>query len=881
MTTALVSASEPTVAGTGTAGSPAVPGASTASTPRDAARAVIGAVRSASTRVGRVARSFPVTLTVMTVFAVAELIAAALPGPLLDALSWAGTGVGPLADGHWWTPVTSLFFADSPLQFIFALAATGVLVGAAERLMGGARTALAFAATGVTGILAGIGLQWLGLVAGVPWVQSTEHLMAVTPFTGALGALAAASAFAGVLWRRRIRLMSLLVVGVFVLYAGQPTDLYRVLAVLAGTAMGELLVRLTDQERPIASWTRSSNREVRVLLASVVAAVGAGPVVALLSHGRFGLLAPFAELFATPATTPACATGVVSTHCLSAFSMSPIAGGAAVVFSLLPLGVLLVTAYGLVFGSRFALVIATVVNVVLAFCAAISFGLVSSLLDSGMGPLTGARGLHVATGLVIAAIVPLCVAVALVLARRRFTVMPSRRSVQRFAVIVTVTGAALAGLCLAVSWLGDAAVLAAATPFQVTVDIVSRFLPLRAAVALHTAGEPFAVWLVLHAVGPLFWAVVLVAALPPMLTMTAGSRAGDARAAQRLVRRGGDALAYMTTWTGNRYWFDDADIDAAADAHPDADDRTPRTAVAYRVINGIAITTGGPLGTPTCHEATLRRFARFCDDHGWVPVFYSIDGDLSQAVQSMGWRSMVVAEEAVILPQLWSTAGKKWQDVRSSANRAQRAGIRAVWTRHSELSPAQQTQLMEISDEWISGKDLPEMGFTLGGLDELRDPEVRLMLAVDEGGRIEAVTSWMPRYRDDMVVGWTLDFMRRRTDSINGIMEFVIAASAEQMRDDGAIEMSLSGAPLAHAGAGESRGALDGILARLSTTLEPMYGFRSLLRFKRKFQPEFRPMLMAYPDSAALPRIGVAIARAYAPELSWADAARFARGARG
>ena len=47
-----------------------------------------------------------------------------------------------------------------------------------------------------------------------------------------------------------------------------------------------------------------------------------------------------------------------------------------------------------------------------------------------------------------------------------------------------------------------------------------------------------------------------------------------------------------------------------------------------------------------------------------------------------------------------------------------------------------------------------------------------------------------------------------------------------------------------------------------------MYGFRSLLSFKAKFQPEYRPLFMAYPDSGALPAIGNAIGRAYLPDLT-------------
>ncbi|KJK45158.1 hypothetical protein UK23_26875, partial [Lentzea aerocolonigenes] len=54
------------------------------------------------------------------------------------------------------------------------------------------------------------------------------------------------------------------------------------------------------------------------------------------------------------------------------------------------------------------------------------------------------------------------------------------------------------------------------------------------------------------------------------------------------------------------------------------------------------------------------------------------------------------------------------------------------------------------------------------------------------------------------------------------------------------------------------------------------YGFRSLFAFKAKFQPSYRPMFMAYPDSAALPRIANAVSRAYLPHLNARQGIRLA-----
>ncbi len=115
-------------------------------------------------------------------------------------------------------------------------------------------------------------------------------------------------------------------------------------------------------------------------------------------------------------------------------------------------------------------------------------------------------------------------------------------------------------------------------------------------------------------------------------------------------------------------------------------------------------------------------------------------------------------------------------------------------------------------------------------------------------------------------------------------MEFLIASSSLAFKQEGAQVASLSGAPLARTDpAGEStldRGTLDAFLDRMGAALEPYYGFRSLHSFKTKFQPQFDPLFLVFPDEAALPRIGLALSRAYLPDAGIRDLVSLARSTR-
>ena len=269
-------------------------------------------------------------------------------------------------------------------------------------------------------------------------------------------------------------------------------------------------------------------------------------------------------------------------------------------------------------------------------------------------------------------------------------------------------------------------------------------------------------------------------------------------------------------------------------------------------------------------RSTVEEFSAYCSTNGLVACYYSVSEDVEDITRGLGFSRLQVAEETILPLGRLEFKGKRFQDVRTAMNHARKKGIEAKWIHYSSAPLALLDQLHAISEEWVADKKMPEMGFTLGGLDEVDDPEVRCLLAIDGDGTVHGVTSWLPIYQDGRVVGWTLDFMRRRSSGFRPSMDFLIASAASLLQDEGYELLSLSGAPLARSReSGESEAPLlDRVLDLLGATLEPVYGFRSLLAFKAKFQPQYVPLYMTYLDPASLPMIGNAVARAYLPDVS-------------
>lgn len=108
------------------------------------------------------------------------------------------------------------------------------------------------------------------------------------------------------------------------------------------------------------------------------------------------------------------------------------------------------------------------------------------------------------------------------------------------------------------------------------------------------------------------------------------------------------------------------------------------------------------------------------------------------------------------------------------------------------------------------------------------------------------------------------------------MIEFLLASAFTAFKNEGVEFVSLSGAPLASSDANADRTATDRLLDMLGAAMEPFYGFRSLHAFKRKFSPRYESVYLAYRDEGDLPRIGIAISRAYLPDATPSQLTRLA-----
>jgi phosphatidylglycerol lysyltransferase len=326
----------------------------------------------------------------------------------------------------------------------------------------------------------------------------------------------------------------------------------------------------------------------------------------------------------------------------------------------------------------------------------------------------------------------------------------------------------------------------------------------------------------------------------------APSEADERRARGILVHHGTAGTSYMTLWPGNALFFSD-------DCY-----------LAYRVNDHTAVVLGDPVGPADRLRSAAAAFVAHAEARGWNPVFFSATEERRAVYESLGLRMVQVGEDAVIPLDGLDFKGKRWQDVRTSFNRAQRDGVHFELVAGGSVPAAYRAQLDALGREWMEGRELPEIGFTLGRTADVDDPNVEVALAIGSDGDVQAFATWLPVYGRN---AWTIDLMRRGEPCMPGGMEFLIASSLLTFRDRGYGRVSLGVAPLADVDRDEDAPLLPRVLGRVYEGSGAFYNFKSLFAFKSKFEPRWTPVYLVCRDLAGVPAITAAILKAYIPGL--------------
>ncbi|MBN0038893.1 bifunctional lysylphosphatidylglycerol synthetase/lysine--tRNA ligase LysX [Cellulosimicrobium cellulans] len=445
----------------------------------------------------------------------------------------------------------------------------------------------------------------------------------------------------------------------------------------------------------------------------------------------------------------------------------------------------------------------------------------------------------------VGGVVGLVLTVVLVAARRAF---PARiaRGAWWAAGLVLVVGLALAA--------GTVWSLLQVVPSTLDTQAERAGWALSVSVGLSPHEEPFSIdggapgWLAL--VGGLVAGAALLLAVVVFLRTGPrdAPRSPDEELAVRrllLEHPSDDSLEYFAT-------RDDRDAIFSVDG---------RAAVSYRVVSGVLLAAGDPLGDPASWPDAIGRTLAYARRHGWAPGVVSASEKGARAYRDAGLAVLTMGDEAIVETREFDLAAPSMRSVRHAVARPRREGYTVRLRRQREIPADELAALARAADAWRHGDDERGFSMALERLGSPRDPRVLVVTAHDRDGEPRGLLTFVPWGRK----GVSLDYMRRSPDALPGVTELMVSTLASEGAGMAIDRVSLNFAMfrgLIEQGESVAASPWQRFLRRLVLAASRWWQLDQLYRSNQKYEPRWRTRYLCYAAPAQLTAVTVAAGQA-------------------
>ncbi|SHL65666.1 phosphatidylglycerol lysyltransferase domain-containing protein [Streptomyces yunnanensis] len=296
-----------------------------------------------------------------------------------------------------------------------------------------------------------------------------------------------------------------------------------------------------------------------------------------------------------------------------------------------------------------------------------------------------------------------------------------------------------------------------------------------------------------------------------------------------------------------------------------------KAAVCYRVISGVMLASGDPIGDVEAWPGAIERFMEEARAHSWTPAVHGCSETGGQVwTRETGMDALELGDEAIVDVADFTLSGRSMRNVRQMVKRIERNGYTTRVRRVRDLEPEELERVQKAADAWRDTDDERGFSMALGRIDADKDADAVIAtahLAPAEGeeagpfGDLKALQYFVPWGPD----GMSLERMRRDRSADPGMNELLIVAALHTAPELKIKQLSLNFAVFrSYLERGEKLGA--GPVMRITRGtllfLSRWYQIESLYKFNDKFQPRWEPRFVVFRTSRDIPRIGLATMQA-------------------
>lgn len=207
-----------------------------------------------------------------------------------------------------------------------------------------------------------------------------------------------------------------------------------------------------------------------------------------------------------------------------------------------------------------------------------------------------------------------------------------------------------------------------------------------------------------------------------------------------------------------------------------------KAAVCYRVVSGVMLASGDPIGDVEAWPGAIERFMDEAKLHSWTPAVMGCSETGGEVwTRETGLDALELGDEAVVDVVDFSLAGRAMRNVRQMVKRIERGGYETRVRRVRDVGEPELERIRAAAAAW-RGTDT-ERGFSmaLGRIGDPGDGDCVIATAHKADGPespfgdLKAIIHFVPWGKD----GMSLELMRRDRAADPGMNELLIVAALE------------------------------------------------------------------------------------------------------
>ncbi|MFH0756758.1 MAG: phosphatidylglycerol lysyltransferase domain-containing protein [Bacteroidota bacterium] len=313
----------------------------------------------------------------------------------------------------------------------------------------------------------------------------------------------------------------------------------------------------------------------------------------------------------------------------------------------------------------------------------------------------------------------------------------------------------------------------------------------------------------------------------------------DRQLAKGLVAKYGNSrLDYFKVYLDKKYFFN----------------KTNSGFISYKMTDSYAVV----LENPVCENKQDRKelvksFRAYSRTNGNGLFFYRIPEDSVDMYKKLGFKAILLGQEAIVDLNTFSMVGGEKSSLRNSINKIKKSGyVTKIY--EPPLKDGLIQKLENVSDEWLAEHKMNEVAFTQGVFDrkEIKDTSVITLENVEE--EVLVFANLIPETNK---TEGTYDLIRRAEDAPNGSVDFLLIEMFDYFKSMGYSSFNLGMAALS--GFEKGHTLKQRAIYYITEIIRNNSRFKGLHDFKEKFDPGWKNTYLVYQNSYDLLRFPIVL----------------------